>query len=92
MNVFNSSEWVFRLCLPSTLDSTKVSGKIVLCLRGTVSAYDKSMEVQAAGGLGVIIYNSPSFYDYDLASTTFPTIGVYRSDGLLIKNYIAKNR
>lgn len=80
-----------RLCLASTLDSNKVSGKIVLCLRGRNSAFEKATAVQAAGGIGVIIYNSPSFGGFDLASTTFPTIGIYYSDGLLIKDYISKN-
>lgn len=42
-------------------DSTGAwSGKVVLCQRGTISFYDKVMNVQNSGGAAVLIYNNVS--------------------------------
>jgi hypothetical protein len=40
-------------------DPAKVAGKTVVCLRGLNLLLDKSMNVQAAGGVAVIIQNAP---------------------------------
>lgn len=45
-------------CLPGSLSSKKVKGKIVLCLRGNGTRVGKGMEVKRAGGAGFILGNS----------------------------------
>src|SRR6266508_1558219 len=46
-----------ELCFIGTLDPAKVTGKIVLCRRGTNPRTDKSQAVKNAGGVGMILYN-----------------------------------
>lgn len=72
------------------LDPAKVAGKIVLCKRGVTALVNKSGAVEAAGGVGAIIYNDP------VGATTVlplahavPAVHVVAADGLAIKSYIA---
>ena len=77
-----------ELCYPGTLDPAAVSGKIVLCKRGVIARVDKSFAVQMAGGVGMIMYNSPdSSLNADFHFV--PTVHVSMADGLAIKAYIA---
>ena len=46
------------LCKAGTLDPAKVTGKVVLCLRGDNARIDKSLQVKNAGGVGMILYNA----------------------------------
>lgn len=46
-------------CLAGSLDSEKVKGKIVFCLRGNGPRVGKGMEVKRAGGAAVILGNLP---------------------------------
>ncbi|HEX7222564.1 MAG TPA: S8 family serine peptidase, partial [Candidatus Limnocylindrales bacterium] len=76
------------LCYPGTLDPAKVAGKIVLCLRGVIARVDKSLAVQQAGGLGMVLYNDPdSSLNADFHFV--PTVHVDKASGLAIKAYIA---
>lgn len=45
------------LCSTGSLDPAKVAGKVVLCDRGVVPRIDKSLEVQSAGGVGMVLVN-----------------------------------
>jgi len=55
-----------RLCFSGTLDPAKVTGKIVACDRGTNARVDKSLAVQMAGGVGMILMNtSPNSLNAD---------------------------
>ena len=47
-----------RLCLPDSL-SDAAAGKIVLCERGRNARAEKSEVVEAAGGVGMILVNTP---------------------------------
>ncbi len=47
-----------RLCVPGSLDSTKVTGKIVICDRGVIARIDKSFAVKIAGGVGMVMFNT----------------------------------
>ncbi len=79
-----------ELCFSGTLDPAKVAGKIVLCRRGSNARVDKSLAVYMAGGVGMILYNSPdSSLNADFHSV--PTVHVQSADGLAIKTYIAAN-
>ena len=57
------------------LDPAKVAGKIVVCDRGTNARVDKSLAVQEAGGVGMILANtSPNSLNADFHSV--PTVHV----------------
>ena len=77
-----------ELCYPGTLDPAIVTGKIVLCLRGVIARVDKSRAVLDAGGVGMILYNSPdSSLNADFHFV--PTVHVNQASGLAIKAYAA---
>ena len=77
-----------ELCVPGTLDPAVVTGKIVLCKRGVIARVDKSLAVQEAGGVGMIMYNSPdSSLNADFHFV--PTVHVNQASGLAIKAYAA---
>ncbi len=77
-----------ELCYPGTLDPALVTGKIVLCKRGVIARVDKSYAVKEAGGVGMVMYNSPdSSLNADFHFV--PTVHVNQADGLAIKAYIA---
>jgi subtilisin family serine protease len=77
-----------ELCTPGTLDPAKVTGKIVLCKRGTVARTDKSKAVKQAGGVGMIMWN-PSANSLDADFHSVPTAAVDTPTGTAIKAYIA---
>lgn len=61
------------------------SGKVVLCQRGTISFYEKVMNVQNSGGAAAVIYNNTTG---DLSATlgegyssAIPAIGITQADG-----------
>ncbi len=70
------------------LDPAKVAGKIVVCQRGVTARVNKSLAVQQAGGVGMVLFNSP---DNSLnADFHFvPTVHVSQASGLAIKAYAA---
>ena len=43
----------------AVLDPAKVAGKIVVCERGVTARVNKSLAVQQAGGVGMVLFNSP---------------------------------
>jgi subtilisin family serine protease len=77
-----------QLCTPGTLDPAKVTGTIVLCLRGVIARVDKSRAVLEAGGVGMVLYNDPdSSLNADFHFV--PSVHVNRASGLAIKAYAA---
>lgn len=77
-----------RLCFSgSYLDPAKVAGKIVVCDRGTNARVDKSLAVQQAGGIGMILANtSANSLNADIHYV--PTIHVDEVAGAAIKAYV----
>ncbi len=64
-----------RLCFAGTLDPQLVAGAVVVCDRGTNPRAEKSDEVAAAGGAGMILVNAtPDSLDGDLHAV--PTVHV----------------
>ena len=56
-----------RLCVPGSLDPALVTGSMVVCDRGVIARIEKSLAVQEAGGLGMILANtSPNSINADL--------------------------
>jgi hypothetical protein len=77
-----------RLCTPGTLDSAKVSGKIVICDRGVVDRTAKSLAVKLASGAGMILANtSANSINADLHFV--PTVHVDNTAGDAIKTFLA---
>ncbi|EMY35701.1 subtilisin-like extracellular serine protease [Arthrobacter crystallopoietes BAB-32] len=72
-----------RLCLPASLDSTKTTGKIVVCERGVNPRVEKSQVVKDAGGVGMVLVNVPTG-SLDLDLHAVPTVHI-DDDGFLAK-------
>ncbi len=70
------------------LDPTKVAGKIVVCDRGVNARVNKSLAVQEAGGIGMILLNtSPSSINADFHFV--PTVHLQDTDRAAVKAYAA---
>ncbi|MFG6468099.1 S8 family serine peptidase [Roseateles sp. BYS87W] len=68
-----------------TLDPAKVTGKIVVCTRGTNARVDKSLAVKNAGGVGMVLVDNGAGPVAEAHSV--PTVHVSAADGALIKTY-----
>jgi subtilisin family serine protease len=77
------------LCTPGTLNPALVSGKIVLCRRGVIGRADKSLAVQQAGGVGMIMYENSNDSNLFSDSHWVPSVHIDQTPGLAIKAYIA---
>ncbi|WIA20692.1 hypothetical protein OEZ85_005063 [Tetradesmus obliquus] len=51
-------------CYSGTLDAAKVRGKVVACDRGGNARADKAAAVKEAGGIGMLLLNTPSDADW----------------------------
>ncbi|MFL6079016.1 MAG: S8 family serine peptidase [Ornithinibacter sp.] len=76
------------LCLAGTLDPAKVTGKIVLCGRGTNGRLEKSFEVQRAGGIGMVLYNQSDVDTIFTDNFFVPTVMVDNSPGTAIRAWV----
>jgi hypothetical protein len=75
-----------QLCYPGTLDPDAVTGKIVVCDRGTIARVDKSYAVMLAGGVGMVLANvTPASLNADLHSVL--TVHVDDIAGAAIRAY-----
>ena len=74
------------LCYPDTLDPALVTGKIVVCDRGTIDRVAKSLAVMMADGIGMVLANVvPSSINADLHYV--PTVHVDEVAGAAIRAY-----
>lgn len=72
-----------RLCLPGSL-TAEAADKIVLCERGQNARVEKSAVVAEAGGVGMILANTPTgSLDADIHSV--PTVHINDTDGVIEK-------
>jgi subtilisin family serine protease len=70
------------------LDPAKVAGKIVVCDRGVTARVNKSLAVQEAGGVGMILVNtSPASLNADFHFV--PTVHLQSTDRAAVKAYAA---
>ncbi len=70
------------------LDPAKVAGKIVVCDRGVTGRTNKSLAVQEAGGVGMILVNtSANSINADLHFV--PTVHLQNTDRAAVKAYAA---
>ena len=71
-----------------TLDPAKVAGKIVVCDRGVTARVNKSLAVQQAGGVGMILVNT-SLSSINADFHFVPTVHLQSTDRAAVKAYAA---
>ena len=72
----------------AVLDPSKVAGKIVVCDRGVTARVDKSLAVQEAGGIGMILINT-SVNSLNADFHFVPTVHLQSTDRAAVKAYAA---
>ena len=77
------------LCLPGSLDRTKVKGRAVLCQRGQNPRVEKSKVVQEAGGAGLVLANTKPEEDLVADLHWLPAVNVSAADGAAIRALLA---
>jgi len=70
------------------LDPTLVAGKIVVCVRGTNARVDKSLAVQEAGGVGMILIN-PTANSLNADFHFVPTVHLQNTALAAVQGYAA---
>jgi subtilisin family serine protease len=74
------------------LDPAKVANKIVVCERGGAlpanARVDKSLAVQNAGGVGVVIYNVVAGASLNADFHSIPTVHINNTDGAAVVAYV----
>ena len=76
-----------KLCFLDRLDPAKVTGKIVVCDRGTNARVEKSQAVDEAGGIGMILVNvTPGSLDNDFHSV--PTVHIQNTYRAALLAYV----
>ncbi|XVE70719.1 hypothetical protein DITRI_Ditri10aG0093200 [Diplodiscus trichospermus] len=86
--VYNKDNSSSNLCLAGSLDPELVRGKVVVCDRGTNARVEKGAVVRDAGGIGMILANTPVNGEELVAdSHLLPAVAVGRKDGDLIREY-----
>lgn len=89
----NSGDCGSALCLNSTLDPSKVAGKIVACERGVSGRVEKGGIVKAAGAAGMILANNAASGAELLADPhLLPATMITYTDGLKLFAYINSTR
>ena len=69
-----------RLCLPGSLDASRVAGRVVVCERGRIGRVDKSRAVLYADGTGMVLVNTTrGQVSADFHS--LPTLHVTKAEG-----------
>ncbi|KAH7659859.1 Tripeptidyl-peptidase II protein, partial [Dioscorea alata] len=70
----------------------KAKGKIVVCNSTMVSPIDQAVNVQIAGGVGMVLVNSEKQGEIYLSFPySIPTIHITNSDGQVLQSYITSN-
>jgi subtilisin family serine protease len=77
---------------PAQLDPAKVAGKIVVCERGGTlpnnARVDKSLAVQNAGGVGMVLYNVTAGASLNADFHSVPTVHITDVDGAAVVAYV----
>ncbi|QNP68574.1 S8 family serine peptidase [Streptomyces roseirectus] len=76
-----------ELCQPGTLDPAKVKGAVVLCRRGQSVNTDTSVEVESAGGVGIVLYNPNAVQDRLTYTYPLPRVHLDNTAGAAVKAY-----
>ncbi|XP_059667215.1 subtilisin-like protease SBT5.4 [Cornus florida] len=85
----NASAEEAILCKPGTLDTEKVKGKILACLRGDNARVDKGQQASLAGAVGMILCNDEASGNEIIADAhVLPASHVNYTDGVAVFSYI----
>jgi subtilisin family serine protease len=71
----------------AVLDSAKVTGKIVVCERGLNNRVAKSLAVQQAGGVGMVLVNTIPGQSLNADFHSIPTVHLAATDRSAVENY-----
>ncbi|KAE8677139.1 Subtilisin-like protease SBT1.7 [Hibiscus syriacus] len=86
--VYSKDNSSSNLCLAGSLDPALVRRKVVLCDKGTNARVEKGAVVRDAGGIGMILANTPVSGEELVAdSHLLPAVAVGRKVGDLIRQY-----
>lgn len=78
------------LCKAGIWTPGTFSGQIVVCDRGEIARVDKAVNVQAAGGGGMVLANALANGDELIAdSYAIPGVHITYTDGVALKNWLA---
>lgn len=78
---FGASKYTSSFCIPDSLDSYKVKGKIVMC-----AGLGAGSAVASADGLGTIM--SSGWYGDSIFSYPIPATVLSDEDGNIVTNYV----
>ncbi|EXC15620.1 Subtilisin-like protease [Morus notabilis] len=85
----NASAADALLCKPATLDPKKVTGKILVCLRGQNARVDKGQQALEAGAVGMILANNELTGNEIIADPhVLPASHINYNDGINVFTYI----
>ncbi|KAK3156284.1 hypothetical protein QOZ80_2AG0105200 [Eleusine coracana subsp. coracana] len=85
----NATEKDAQLCMVGSLDPEKVTGKIVVCLRGISPRVAKGEAVRQAGGVGMVLANDKTTGNEIIADAhVLPATHIKYSDGLILYAYL----
>ena len=76
-------------CVPGDLDPEVVEGAIVVCAEGAVSTIVKSIAVEEAGGVGLVVTSRPGS-TLTTPNTHVPSLVLDRDDGARLRAWLAK--
>ncbi|KAL5981350.1 hypothetical protein ACLOJK_015405 [Asimina triloba] len=80
---------MYPLTSGSQAKATNVTGKIVICIRGNNTRFDKTMVVQQAGGVGMIFTNDEAAGDVVVEEPySLPVTHITYSQGMEVLSYI----
>jgi subtilisin family serine protease len=77
------------LCRRGELDPAVVEGAIVLCERGEIGRAEKSLAVQEAGGVGMVLFNTTNDDNLFTDPHVIPSVHMDETPGLEVKELIA---
>ncbi|KAJ4786950.1 Subtilisin-like protease [Rhynchospora pubera] len=88
----NSTALDAQVCIPGSLDSTKVNGSIVICTSGTIARVEKGEAVLQAGGVGMVIINTARSDNMIIPDAhVLPATHLTYSDGQTLLSYLKTN-
>uniref|UniRef100_A0A0D9WS09 Subtilisin-like protease fibronectin type-III domain-containing protein n=1 Tax=Leersia perrieri TaxID=77586 RepID=A0A0D9WS09_9ORYZ len=78
-----------QVCSMGSLDSEKVTGKIVVCMRGGSPRVEKGEALSRAGGVGMILVNDEaSGHEVIADAHLIPAVHISHADGVALLAYI----
>ncbi|KAL3850976.1 hypothetical protein ACJIZ3_012858 [Penstemon smallii] len=86
----NASAEEAILCKQGTLDSKKVKGKILVCLRGDNARVDKGEQALLAGAAGMILCNDKASGNEIIADPhVLPSTHINYTDGVVVFSFVS---